>query len=85
MKLHQQRHQSTKERGGLVVREALPHLQDPTSTWILISSEARHHQDEVKRCKTVKHLSHSAHTSETYYEYMNTDDVTEAHANVSAL
>lgn len=52
---------------------------------ILISTEARRHLDEMKRRKTVKHLSHSARTSELYYEYFNTDDATEAHANISAL
>ena len=52
---------------------------------ILISTEARRHLDEMKRRKTVKHLSHSANTSETYYEFMNIDDATEAHANISAL
>ena len=52
---------------------------------MLISTEARRHLDETKRRKTVKHLSHSAHTSEVYYEYMNSDDATEAHANIKAL
>jgi len=46
---------------------------------ILISTEARHHLDEMKRRKTVKNLSHSTHTSEMYYEYLNADDATEAH------
>ena len=52
---------------------------------ILISTEARRHLDEIKRRQTVKHLSHSAQTSETYYEYMNSFDGTKAHANISAL
>ncbi|XP_065919571.1 uncharacterized protein [Dysidea avara] len=52
---------------------------------VLISSEARRHLDEMKRRKTVKHLSHSAQTSETYYEYMNNVDATEAHANIRTL
>ena len=52
---------------------------------VLISSEARRRLDELKRRNTVKHLSHSAHTSEAYYEFMNTTDATEAHANIQAL
>lgn len=52
---------------------------------ILISTEARRHLDEMKRRKTVKHLSHSARTSEMYYEYLNTDDATEAHVHISTL
>ena len=64
------------------------HTMEPPQTGlyrVLISSEARQHLDELKRRNTVKHLSHSANISETYYEFMNTADATEAHANIRAL
>ena len=57
----------------------------PSLYRVLISTDARRHLDETKRCKMVKHLSHSAHTSEVYYEYMNSNDATKAHANIKAL
>lgn len=52
---------------------------------ILISTEARRHLDEFNRRKTVKHLSHCAQTSETFYEFMNTRDAADAHVNITAL
>ena len=52
---------------------------------ILISTEARRHLDEMSRRKTIKHLSHSASTSEHYYEFLNQTDATEAHATISTL
>jgi len=52
---------------------------------ILISSEARRHLDEFKRRQIIKHLSHSASTSEKYYEFENVTDASQAHATINAL
>ena len=60
----------------------------PTSNRLVPSIDFYRSQtlfDKMKRRKTVKHLSHSAHTSESYYEYMNCNDATEAHATISKL
>ena len=52
---------------------------------ILISSEARRHLDEFKRRQMIKHLSHSAQTSDKYYKFEDADVVAQAHATISAL
>jgi len=60
-------------------------IPPPSNYRILMSTKAARHLDDTTLRKVQKHLSHSEDTSRKYYEFMLTDDATQAHATLRNL
>jgi len=60
-------------------------IPPPSSYRILMSTKAARHLDDTTLRKVQKHLSHSEDTSRKYYEFMLTEDATQAHKTLRNL
>lgn len=60
-------------------------IPPPSKYRVLMSTKAAKHLDECTLRKVQKHLSHSETTSRTYYEFMLTEDATQAHKALQQL
>ena len=60
-------------------------LPPPSEYRILMSTKAARHLDDTTLRKVQKHLSHSEGTSQAYYEFMLTEDATQAHKALKCL